>query len=138
MFSCYLAVDSKRSLSTILLIGHCLQMNINEFISTYRNHPVLFVGTGISLRYLKESKTWDGLLKKIAFELKGNTEYYLDLKAKFETNGKYDYPGIASALESDFTDSLVQDRNGKFKEINDIFYREMANGNKLSRLKIYI
>jgi len=113
-------------------------MNINEFISTYRNHPVLFVGTGISLRYLKESKTWDGLLKKIAFELKGNTEYYLDLKAKFETNGKYDYPGIASALESDFTDSLVQDRNGKFKEINDIFYREMANGNKLSRLKIYI
>lgn len=28
-------------------------MNINDFISNYRNHPVLFVGTGISLRYLK-------------------------------------------------------------------------------------
>ena len=28
-------------------------MNIQEFISNYHNHPVLFVGTGLSLRYLK-------------------------------------------------------------------------------------
>lgn len=113
-------------------------MNINDFISNYRNHPVLFVGTGISLRYLKNSYTWDGLLKKIALEFKGNDEYYLDLKAKFESNGKYNYPKIASALELDFTEALLQDRNGKFKEVNDIFYSEMSKGNKLSRLKIYI
>lgn len=113
-------------------------MNINDFISNYRNHPVLFVGTGISLRYLKNSHTWDGLLRKIAFDFKGNDEYYLDLKARYESNGKYDYPKIASALESEFTQALLQERNGKFKEVNDIFYAEMNKGNKLSRLKIYI
>lgn len=113
-------------------------MNINEFISNYRNHPVLFVGTGISLRYLKNSHTWDGLLRKIAFDFKENDEYYLDLKAKFEANGRYNYPGIASALENDFTQALLQERNGKFKEVNDIFYAEMNKNNKLSRLKIYI
>lgn len=30
-------------------------MDIQEFISKYHNHPVLFVGTGLSLRYLKNS-----------------------------------------------------------------------------------
>jgi hypothetical protein len=29
-------------------------MKIEEFISNYKNHPVLFIGTGISLRYLKK------------------------------------------------------------------------------------
>ena len=52
-------------------------MNIREFIGQYRNHPVLFIGAGISLRYLNNSHTWDGLLKYIAFELKGNNEFYL-------------------------------------------------------------
>lgn len=113
-------------------------MNIKEFISGYKNHPILFVGTGVSLRYLKDSQTWDSLLKKIAFELKGNVEYYLDLKSRFESGGRYDYPRIASTLEKDFTDGLVADRDGKFKEVNDVFYAQMEKGNKLSRLKIYI
>lgn len=39
-------------------------MNIQEFISNYHNHPVLFVGTGLSLRYLKNSYSWDSLLQK--------------------------------------------------------------------------
>jgi hypothetical protein len=54
-------------------------MNIREFIGQYRNHPVLFIGAGVSLRYLNNSHTWDGLLKYIAFELKGNNEFYLDI-----------------------------------------------------------
>ena len=33
-------------------------MNIQEFISNYHNHPVLFVGTGLSLRYLENSYSW--------------------------------------------------------------------------------
>jgi hypothetical protein len=53
-------------------------MNIHEFISGYTNHPVLFIGTGISLRYLENSYTWDGLLKHISFELTGNKESYLE------------------------------------------------------------
>jgi asparagine N-glycosylation enzyme membrane subunit Stt3 len=51
-------------------------MQLSDFIRKFRNHPVLFVGTGMSLRYLENLYSWDDLLKKICFELKGNNEYY--------------------------------------------------------------
>lgn len=57
-------------------------MDIFDFINNYKNHPVLFIGTGFSLRYLENSYSWEGLLKKIAFELKGNDEFFFDLKGK--------------------------------------------------------
>lgn len=113
-------------------------MNINEFIGQYRNHPVLFIGAGISLRYLNNAFTWDGLLKHISFELKGNNEFYLDIKAECRENGKYDYTKIATKLEVEFNKILGSERDGKFKEINDIFYNEMELENCLSRFKIYI
>lgn len=113
-------------------------MNIREFIGQYRNHPVLFIGAGISLRYLNNSHTWDGLLKYIAFELKGNNEFYLDIKAECQVDGKYNYSLIATKLEKAFNQALGEDRNGKFKEINDYFYAEMERENNLSRFKIYI
>lgn len=113
-------------------------MTIQEFISQYKNHPVLFIGTGISLRYLKNSFTWDGLLAKIAEELSGNNEYYLDIKSKHQKDGKVNYSEIAEVLESQFNNRLEEDRNGKFKEINDIFYENMSLGINLSRFKIYI
>lgn len=113
-------------------------MNVSEFISHYKNHPVLFIGTGFSLRYLENSYTWDGLLSKIAFDLKGNHEYYFDLKAECEDNGKYKFDQIATKLEAEFNKDLQADRNGKFKAINDVFYQKMADGINLSRFKIYI
>lgn len=113
-------------------------MNIQEFIGQYRNHPVLFIGAGVSLRYLNNSHTWDGLLKYIAFELKGNNEFYLDIKAECQVDGKYNYSLIATKLERAFNQALGEDRNGKFKEINDYFYSEMERENNLSRFKIYI
>lgn len=66
-------------------------MNIRDFINQYRNHPVLFIGTGVSLRYLDNSFTWDGLLKFISLELKGNNEFYLDIKSECQINDKYDF-----------------------------------------------
>lgn len=113
-------------------------MTVSEFISQYRNHPILFIGTGISLRYLKNSYTWDGLLSKIAFDLTNNEEYYFDIKSKCESHGKFDYLEIAEILEVEFNTKLQGDRNGKFKHINDTFYRKMAEGKNLSRFKIYI
>ena len=41
-------------------------MNLKEFIGNFKSHPVLFIGTGISLRYLDNSYSWDGLLKHIS------------------------------------------------------------------------
>lgn len=113
-------------------------MNINEFILNYKNHPVLFIGTGISLRYLKNSFTWNGLLEKIAFDLTENEEYYLDLKSKCYENKKCRFDKLANILEQDFNEILSKDRNGKFENINDIFYENMKKEIHLSRFKIYI
>jgi hypothetical protein len=113
-------------------------MNVSEFMSLYRNHPVLFVGTGISLRYLSHSYTWDGLLRKIAFELKGDNEFYLDIKSKCQEVGQYRYEKIALRLEKIFNESLENDRNGKFKHINDQFYTKMDDGQNVSRFKMYV
>lgn len=54
-------------------------MQIKEFIEKYNNHPVLFIGTGLSLRYLKNSYSWDNLLKQIILDTTGNEEDYLIL-----------------------------------------------------------
>ena len=113
-------------------------MNIKEFISKYRNHPVLFIGTGISLRYLTYSYTWDQLLNKIANDISGNDEFYLDIKSSCQENGKYKYDKIATLLEKEFNEYLKTNRSGELKRINDIFYDKMKVGMNLSRFKIYI
>ena len=113
-------------------------MNISEFISKFSNHPILFIGTGMSLRYLNNSYTWDELLQKIAFELKDNNEYYLDIKSRHGNANKYNYAEIAKELEVEFNRCLEQDRHGKFEETNDIFYHNMQLGINVSRFKIYL
>ncbi|MBU7316075.1 SIR2 family protein [Paenibacillus oleatilyticus] len=113
-------------------------MNIKQFISNFTNHPVLFIGTGISLRYLENSFTWDGLLSHISQTIKGSDEFYYDLKSKHGKNGVFDYPKIAQDLETEFNEVLKQNRDGDFKEINDQFYENMKNGINISRFKLYI
>lgn len=81
-------------------------MDIQEFISDYRNHPVLFVGTGLSLRYLKNSYSWDELLKKIALDFNPNEEYYLDIKSEHMQPYGCAYEQVAARLEADFNEYL--------------------------------
>lgn len=72
-------------------------MNIQEFISNYHNHPVLFVGTGLSLRYLKNSYSWDSLLQKVAMDFNENPEYYLDIKSEhMDSTGCYSFQNTIS------------------------------------------
>ena len=113
-------------------------MDIEDFISEFRNHPVLFMGTGISLRYYDNSYTWDGLLAHISEELSGDKEKYLDIKSKCEREGGYDYAKIASELEKRFNEVLEIDRYGKFSKVNDEFYKGMTLGKNISRFKIYL
>lgn len=113
-------------------------MNINEFISSFKNHPVLFIGTGFSLRYLENSYSWDNLLKKVSINLFETGEEYYNIKSRCEENGKYNYEKIATILEAQFNDFLEKNRNGKFKYINDIFFENMENDLNISRFKIYI
>lgn len=122
-----------------LIIGSGI-MNIQEFMSAYTNHPILFIGTGMSLRYLTNSHTWDGLLSKVSFDLfEGDDTQYLNIKSKNSVNGNYKYECIAEDLEDKFNKKLEQEPHGKFKEINDIFFENMRSGKEpLSRFKIYI
>lgn len=113
-------------------------MDIKEFIASYSNHPVLFVGTGFSLRYLENSFSWNELLEKVSFEVFGDDEFYYDIKAKYAVGNDFDLTKVAKDLEVKFNEKLSQERNGKFKEINDIFYENMRNNVNLSRFKIYI
>lgn len=113
-------------------------MDIREFIASYSNHPVLFVGTGFSLRYLENSFSWNELLEKISFEVFGNDEFYYDIKAKYAVGNDFDLTKVAQDLEVKFNEISSQDRNGKFEEINDIFYSNMKSNICLSKFKIYI
>ncbi len=114
-------------------------MNIQEFISQYTNHPILFVGSGFSFRYLENTYTWNGLLSRVCEDLWGNDERYLDFKAQStQPNGYCPLDRVASLIERDFNHALETDRHGPFKEINDIFYEKMREGVTLSRFKIYI
>lgn len=114
-------------------------MNINDFVSQYKNYPVLFVGTGISRRYLESSYTWDELLRRIAVDLWRSDERYLDIKARCtDAQNICSFPKVATLLEEEFNKALEQDRNGNFREINDLFYEKMRENVCLSRFKIYI
>lgn len=116
-------------------------MDINDFINKFENHPILFVGTGLSLRYCTNSYSWDSLLMKISFELTDNEEHYLSVKSKFQNDdGSYDYRKIATEIESSFNSELSKEenRNGKFKEVNDVFFENMKNELNISRFKIYL
>lgn len=103
-------------------------MNVKDFISKYNNHPVLFIGTGVSLRYINNSYSWDGLLKKVIEDVSGNEELYLNIKSHHQQGEVYMYPAIAEDVENYFNKTLENDRNGKLKEINDIFFEGMKNG----------
>ncbi|GAB7193871.1 hypothetical protein [Dickeya oryzae] len=82
-------------------------MEIQDFVGLYKNHPVLFIGTGFSLRYLKESFSWDGLLMKIANEINENPEFYYDLKADSLYEDEYKYDVLAGRLEEIFNNKFA-------------------------------
>lgn len=109
-------------------------MDIKDFISKYHTHPVLFVGTGMSMRYLLKSYSWKYLLEQITVDLTGNDEMYLNIDSRFNSN----CPKMASEIEKIFNQKLEEDRNGKFKDINDMFFEDKRKGIDNSRFKIYI
>lgn len=115
-------------------------MHITDFVKGFKNYPVLFIGTGLSLRYLEKSYSWDSLLAKIASEIEPNEEFYIDIKSDVNNNGTDDFPAIGSILTKMFNVLLKNDRNGKFKNINDQYYKyyQSKTHSKITRLQIYI
>jgi hypothetical protein len=85
-----------------------------------------------------DSYTWDGLLKEITQFLFQNNEKYYDIKHNNISDVIYKYDKIALELEEYFNTILQENRNGRFKEINDKFYKKMSSGVDITRMKIYI
>lgn len=110
-------------------------MKVNEFINQYKNHPIVFMGAGMTQRYYKNAYNWDQLLSKLCYDLTEDEERYLNLKYE----NKNDLPLIASVLENEYDIVLKKDRNGKFKHINDVFFERLkSNKPQCSRMKLYL
>ena len=96
-------------------------MNISEFISQYKNHPVLFVGAGLSSRYYENTYTWDALLCKICQEVHNDSKYYNNLKAKYYENDTYRYDKIAGELEKISINILLKTLMANLKILTTYF-----------------
>lgn len=119
-------------------------MRIERFINNFQNHPILFIGTGMSLRYLENSFSWEHLLYYISEKVSENTYHFQDLKNKTysKKNKSYDYPKLASYLEKEL-DQVSEYKPGinrpdYINEINKIYYKKMQEGVQTSRIKIFI
>ncbi|XMB85864.1 SIR2 family protein [Mycoplasmatota bacterium WC44] len=113
-------------------------MNINDFVKNFRNYPILFVGTGMSLRYLKNSYSWDGLLIKSILDLGKTKKFYHDKAAENLVDDKIDFPALGSIIEDEFEMILKQDENEVLQHINDKYYELAENGCYTKRLKLYV
>lgn len=104
-------------------------MQIEEFIKGYSNHPVLFIGTSLSLRCLNNSYSWDNLLQHICYQLTGNKEIFYDYKDECQNeDSSYDFPESGEEIENLFNKTLKKERDGNFKEINDMYYNLKEKG----------
>ncbi|VEJ10130.1 SIR2 family protein [Actinobacillus delphinicola] len=120
-------------------------MKLSDFVKNFHNYPVLFIGSGFSLRYLKNSFNWNDLLENIAYKIHGDEERYLELKAhykiKHSNNNTQIFPKIASDLETDTKNILGKKENRRhpdFEQINNKFFELTKLNKEASRFKILI
>ena len=98
--------------------------------------PFLFVGSGISRRYMG-SEDWDGLLKWVCESVGAPMSPYFQykLEAGSEGDGRKNtvYPRIATLMERDFLTALSQPRYAAWVEAHR---EEFEDG--VSPMKVYI
>lgn len=91
------------------------------------------------MRYLEGAYSWSALLEKINIDLTGNNEIFIDLRRKHNHKDYgVDYSAVAQDLEVIFEETLKNDRNGKFKDINDEYFELAQDDFAMSRFKLFI
>lgn len=107
---------------------------ISNSIRNTGHHPFLFVGSGISKRYLNSEK-WDELLKFFCTELNGNEFQYNVYASQLDENDYYgQQPAIASLLEKDYNHAVLT--SPKYEIFRNKYRNELQN--KVSALKIAV
>lgn len=107
-------------------------MDIKEFVSNFKTHPILFIGSGLSRRYLKNSPDWHELLSDIAKDIWGNDLKYIELAEKF----RFDPLKIAGEYEILFNAEMRT--KPKFLQIKEINDQNIRNKILISPFKIYL
>ena len=107
---------------------------ISNSIKNTGHHPFLFVGSGISKRYLGTEK-WDELLKLFCTELDGNEFQYNVYATQVEEDDYYgQQPAIAYLLEKDYNNKILTAQ--EYKNFREKYKKELQN--KVSALKLAI
>lgn len=106
---------------------------IKEAIQTTGHHPFLFVGSGLSKRYLGFEK-WDELLRKFCTEFSSN-EFQYDVYANMVDEKDYygQHPAIAYLLEKDYNNKVLT--TDQYLDFRKKHTPKVLNGNsELKRL----
>lgn len=119
-------------------------MKILELLKEKNEYPIIFIGSGMSIRYLEEYPNWENLLKTIWSEIK-NDDYFkeifnLKIQIKKEVKNLKDKEldflvniKIASKIEKIFIDKFS---NGEI-EIEGINYEKVVKEN-INPFKYYL
>lgn len=107
---------------------------LTETIQKTGHQPFLFVGSGLSKRYMGTEK-WDELLKVFCKEYSDNDFQYNVYANKVEETDYYGIqPAIASLLERDYNNAVLTLE--QYKEFREKYAEELKNNS--SALKIAI
>lgn len=115
---------------------------IASTFSSFRTKPILFIGSGFSIRYLN-SPTWKKLLSHFSEELNVNNplsfrkyeEMAIDQVKRDGLNDSFIYPLIASFIQNEFNHRIFND-NSFYTEFRNIHLAEIKDGNDPFHLAI--
>lgn len=101
---------------------------IEKTISNFKNTPILFIGSGITRRYL-DLPNWDDLLKYFATYINNDDFSY----AAYKNKAKNSLPLTATYIEEDFNTKWFH--NPSFRTITDASILDSIKHNSLSPFK---
>lgn len=107
-------------------------------IKSSGRYPFLFIGSGLSRRYMS-APGWEELLRRVCAETLDDPFAFLRYlnRARTEAQGsgmRSEYPLVASLMENDVNDALLSDK--RLADFRALYFNEIDTGS--SPMKLYI
>lgn len=113
-------------------------MELVEYFGKLSNYPIMFIGSGFSLRYCDNAYTWEQLLERLSEIIYDNTYTFND---DYEAlKGENVYLEIAQKQEEDFNNKCRK-READTAEINELWdelLKETSRENMPSKYKLLV